>query len=67
MFLIDHSRSRAVLARALGVTFAGTLVSDFYAAYNRLGCRKQRCLAHLLRELAQLREQLPWQSVRAFI
>jgi hypothetical protein len=32
-----------------------------------LDCPKQRCLVHLLRELAKLREQLPWQSVRAFI
>jgi hypothetical protein len=51
----------------LGATFAGTLVSDFYAAYNGLDCPKQRCLVHLLRELAKLRAELPWQSVRAFI
>jgi transposase len=37
------------------------------AAYNGLNCAKQRCLVHLLRELARLREELPWQSVRAFI
>ena len=53
--------------RVLGESFAGTLVSDFYAAYNGLDCAKQRCLVHLLRELAKLREELPWQSVRAFI
>ena len=45
----------------LGESFAGTLVSDFYAAYNGLDCPKQRCLVHLLRELAKLREELPWQ------
>ena len=67
IFLIDKHRSRDVLVRALGTSFAGTLVSDFYAAYNGLGCAKQRCLVHLLRELAKLREELPWQSVRAFI
>jgi transposase len=67
LFLIDRQRSREVLTRVLGASFAGTLVSDFYAAYNRLDCPKQRCLAHLLRELARLREELPWQSVRAFI
>ena len=53
--------------RVLGASFAGTLVSDFYAAYNGLACAKQRCLVHLLRELAKLRAELPWQSVRAFI
>jgi Transposase IS66 family/zinc-finger binding domain of transposase IS66 len=67
LFLIDRHRSRAVILRVLGASFSGTLVSDFYAAYNGLDCAKQRCLVHLLRELAKLREELPWQSVRAFI
>jgi hypothetical protein len=67
IFLIDHHRSRDVLVRVLGASFAGTLVSDFYAAYNGLDCPKQRCLVHLLRELAKLREDLPAASVRAFI
>jgi transposase len=67
LFLIDRHRSHDVIARVLGPSFAGTLVSDFYAAYNGLDCPKQRCLVHLLRELAKLREELPWQSVRAFI
>jgi hypothetical protein len=67
IFLIDHHRNRDVIVRVLGATFAGTLVSDFYAAYNGLECRKQRCLVHLLRELAKLSEELPAASVRAFI
>lgn len=67
LFLIDRHRSREVLLRALGESFSGTLVSDFYAAYNGLDCPKQRCLVHLLRELAKLREELPGPSVRAFI
>jgi Transposase IS66 family len=67
LFLIDRHRSRDVLIRVLGESFAGTLVSDSYAAYNGLDCAKQRCLVHRLRELAKLREELPWPSVRAFI
>lgn len=67
IFLIEKHRSRDVIQRVLGDSFAGTLVSDFYAAYNGLECAKQRCLVHLLRELAKLREELPWQSVQAFI
>ena len=55
------------LVCVLGESFAGTLVSDFYAAYNGLDCAKPRCLVHLLRELAKLRAELPWQSVRAFL
>ncbi|MDB5310835.1 MAG: Transposase family [Gemmataceae bacterium] len=67
LFLIDRHRSRDVIVRVLGESFAGTLVSDFYAAYNGLDCPKQRCLVHLLRELAKLRDELPGPSVRAFI
>jgi transposase IS66 family protein/transposase IS66-like protein len=67
LFLIDRHRSRDVLVRVLGASFAGTLVGDFYAAYDGLDCRKQRCLVHLLRELAKLRDELPGPSVRAFI
>jgi hypothetical protein len=67
LFLIDRHRSREVIVRVLGQSFAGTLVSDFYAAYNGLDCAKQRCIVHLLRELAKLRDELPWQSVRTFI
>jgi Transposase IS66 family len=67
LFLIDRHRNRAVLKQALGESFAGTLVSDFYAVYNGLDCPKQRCLVHLLRELAKLREELPEPSVRTFI
>jgi transposase len=67
LFLIDRQRNRAVLTTALGESFAGTLVSDFYAVYNGLNCPKQRCLVHLLRELAKLREELPEPSVRTFI
>lgn len=58
VFLIDEHRSSEVLKKALGDTFAGTLVTDFYAAYNFLKARKQRCLTHLLRELHELSEQI---------
>jgi hypothetical protein len=67
LFLIDCCRSRDVIAPVSGESFAGTLVSDYYAAYNGQDCPKQRCLVHLLRELAKLRKQLHWQSMQAFI
>lgn len=59
VFLIDRRRSADVLRRALGDSLPGVLVSDFYAAYHRIECRKQRCLVHLLRDLYELRETLP--------
>src|SRR3954469_22159367 len=30
--------------------FRGILVSDFYAAYDAIDCRQQRCLVHLMRD-----------------
>lgn len=67
LYLIDHHRSSNVVQRALGDRYEGVLVTDFYAAYHRLNARKQKCLAHLLRELHTLREELPAADVRAFI
>ncbi len=43
----------------LGTEFAGVLVSDFYAAYHRYDGPKQRCWAHLLRDIHDLRSLLP--------
>jgi predicted RecB family nuclease len=33
--------------------FHGVLVSDFYAAYDSLGCPQQKCLIHLMRDMNQ--------------
>lgn len=40
VFLIDQHRSRAVFEEALGTSLPGILVTDFYAAYNRIDCKK---------------------------
>jgi len=53
----DRSRAGAVAKRILGSSFKGTLVTDFYAAYNDLPCEHQRCWAHLLRDLHELKEE----------
>jgi hypothetical protein len=51
LYHVDKSRSGKVIAKLLGEAFGGTLVSDFYAAYDQFDCPQQKCLAHLLREL----------------
>jgi predicted RecB family nuclease len=33
--------------------FKGVLVSDFFAAYDSLGCPQQKCLIHLMRDMNQ--------------
>jgi transposase len=59
VYLIRHSRGKQVLLDALGDSLPGVLVCDFYASYNCLSAKKQRCLVHLLRELHDLREKVP--------
>jgi len=52
LYLIDRSRAGPALRKFFREEFAGTLVSDFWGAYNAVVCtRKQRCLVHLLRDL----------------
>jgi transposase len=57
LFLVDEHRSGAVVKRVLGDSLPGVLVTDFYAAYHAIDCRKQKCLVHLLRELHTLRDE----------
>lgn len=55
-FEYDRSRSHWVARRILGADFQGWLVTDFYAAYNLIPGRHQRCWVHLLRDLHTLKE-----------
>jgi transposase len=51
-YLIDRRRGSPALAEFFREEFAGTLVSDFWGAYNFVQCgARQTCLAHLLRDL----------------
>ncbi len=51
------SRSHHVILRLLGERFRGVLVTDFYAAYNCVPGRHQRCWVHLLRDLHALKDE----------
>lgn len=55
----DASRSGDVVERILGCAYEGTVVSDFYGAYNRHDGPHQRCWAHLLRDAHELRLDHP--------
>ena len=54
-YFLRRGRNKEVVDEALGEDFAGALVSDFYAAYHHYDGPKQRCWAHLLREIHDLR------------
>jgi len=54
-YVIDPSRSSQVVNDFLKETYAGTLVSDFFSAYNLVAAEgRQVCFAHLLRELKKV-------------
>lgn len=51
-FMIDRCRGSPALRKFFREEFGGTLVSDFWGAYNAVVCAlRQTCLAHLLRDL----------------
>jgi hypothetical protein len=66
LYHVDRSRSGKVIRKLLGKAFGGTLVSDFYSAYSKMDCKKQKCLVHLLRELADSAEKSPAFAATAF-
>jgi len=52
LYMIDRCRGGPALRKFFKEEFAGTLVCDFWGAYNAVvSSRKQRCLVHLLRDL----------------
>jgi transposase len=66
VYHVDRSRSGEVIENLLGRAYPGTLGCDFYSAYGKLGCPKQRCLAHLLRELKDAARDSPGFAAGAF-
>ena len=66
LYHVDKRRSGEVIENLLGEAFPGTLGCDFYGAYGRLDCPKQRCLAHLLRELKDTARDSPAFAASAF-
>ena len=58
-YFLRRGRGKAVVDEVLGDQFAGVLVSDFYAAYHHYDGPKQRCWAHLLPDIHDLRALYP--------
>lgn len=54
-FDFAFSRATAEIERLLP-NYAGTLMCDFYAVYNFIGANRQRCWAHLTRDMRELHE-----------
>ena len=62
---LRRGRGKTVVDEALSDAFSGVLVSDFYAAYHHYDGPKQRCWAHLLRDIHDLRTRYPDATPRA--
>jgi transposase len=58
-YFVHGRRTKDMVDTALGPDFDGVLLSDFYAAYTHYPGLKQRCWAHLLREIHDLRQVFP--------
>ena len=58
-YFLRRGRGKTVVDEALGESFSGVLVSDFYAAYHHYDGPKQRCWAHLLRDIHDQRTRYP--------
>ncbi len=54
-YFLRRGRDKGVVDEVLDSSFGGVLVSDFYAAYNHYPGLKQRCWAHLLRDIHDLK------------
>jgi len=67
LYLIDRSRGGPALKKFFTEAFAGTLVTDFWSAYEQVCCDDRRyCLVHLLRELEKVDERNSGPAWRAF-
>jgi transposase len=56
-YMIDRSRGSPALLKFFTETFAGTLISDFWGAYNAVHAgQRQMCLVHLLRDLEKVEQ-----------
>lgn len=58
-YFLRRGRGKGVVDEVLDDSFSGVLVSDFYAAYNHYPGLKQRCWAHLLRSIHELKAVYP--------
>jgi hypothetical protein len=59
LFRIEKERSSKVVKDTLGEEYQGIMTSDFYSVYNdNIKAKgKQKCLAHLLREIKKITEK----------
>ena len=66
-YMIDKSRGSPALQKFFVEAYQGTLVSDFWAAYESVAAGdNQKCIPHLLRELIRVDEYNPSDEWKTF-
>lgn len=63
VYRVEPQRSSDVVSETLGA-YAGTLVSDCLVAYDRIACKKHKCIAHHLRAIRHARDRPDTQDPR---
>lgn len=64
LYRIEKSRGSEVVKDTLGEDYQGTLISDFYSAYNdKIKAKnKQKCITHLLKEIKEIEKNNKFQQ-----
>ena len=64
LYRIEKSRGSEIVEDTLGKNYQGTLISDFYSAYNdKIKAKnKQKCITHLLSEIKKIEEKNKFQN-----
>jgi hypothetical protein len=57
LYHTSKSRSKNVVIEILGEDYSGVTVQDFYPSYDGAPGLKQKCWAHLLRDVRELAEK----------
>ena len=65
-FRLTKTREAAIVHQLLG-DYQGVLVSDFYAGYDALPCKQQKCLVHLIRDINDDLWEAPFDRELAFL
>jgi hypothetical protein len=53
IYPISKKRNKKIPEKILGKNYNGISITDFLPIYNKLSCKKQRCLVHLKRKLKE--------------
>ena len=61
VFKLTATRETTLVHEMLA-QYEGVLVADFYAGYDAVPCRQQKCLVHLIRDLNDDLWSNPWNS-----